>query len=155
MNTPPNRMLELDGYTYLGFFPWLFRSNKRCRVCHRTAVGFCVLIGRGDEYLLRMCEICGRLADQHMKKGLRRSITREERQRIIDADESPNTISYRLGVSLTAVHRIKQEARGAPLVTTIQPETKRLVMQDQGTVAEIARRHGVSTRSVSRIRSGK
>lgn len=145
---------ELDGFTYLGFFAWRFFAERRCRVCAMPAEGYAVVIGRGDEYLLRLCATCGRAADEHMSKhGVsRRSISPEQKQRILEEKGPAAIVATRFGVSVSYVDTCRREARGTLLRQPIPEEKKEAIRQAAGGSTEIARRFGVSRRSVYRIR---
>jgi hypothetical protein len=147
---------EFDGFTYLGFFAWKFYMEKPCKVCGVPAEGYAVVIGRGDEYLLRLCSICGRVANEYMSThGVsRRKISTEHRRRILADDGSVALVAARFGVSESLVRTYRKEVRGEPLVKPIPDETKDAIRRASGGTTEISIRFGVSRRSVLRIRGG-
>lgn len=145
----------LDGFTYLGFFQRVFFGDKPCRSCHRTAVGFCVLIGRGEQHFLRLCEMCGQLADEHMKKGLRRTITPEDRRRIVAASEGTAEVSLRMGVSTRIVNKIRLQKTGIVRWKKVSQEIRTAILNSDQRTNDLARQYGLHSSTVSRIRHGK
>lgn len=149
-----SHLQELDGFTYLGFFKRVFFGDKPCQPCHRPAVGFCVLLGRGELHLLRLCEICGPLADDHLKKGIRRAITIDERHRILTASEHTTELSVRMGVSTHAINKVKRQATGIVRHKTVSQETRIAIRQSDQRTKDLARQYGLHPCTVSRIRNG-
>lgn|GEM_PF-3222717 len=99
---------SLDGFTYLGFFPWTFDRRLSCSVCPRDPVGYCIIIGRGEEYLLRLCGTCGQIADATLKRGFRHLVSAQTQKKIAAASGSSRQIACRLGVSPYTVRKYKR-----------------------------------------------
>jgi len=103
--------MSLDGFTYLGFFRWTFDRKLSCSVCPRDPIGYCVIIGHGEKYLIRLCGTCGRFADETLKRGFRHLISHETQRKIAAASGSSRQIACRMGVSPYTVRKYKQPPR--------------------------------------------